>query len=107
MGTPKDESMARAAQALLSTGPQIGERYRHYKGDEYVITDRTAHSDSLQQMVSYRSVKYGYKWTHFLDDFLQLEVHEGKEVPRFQLMPRDGKANIPQLNEMARKGFNS
>jgi hypothetical protein len=107
MGTPKDPKSAAAAQALVSTGPQPGERYRHYKGGDYVVIKRTVHSDTLRQMVTYRSLAYGDEWTHFLDDFLQNEIHEGKEVPRFQKIEVDRGVTMSDLNAAARKGFNS
>jgi hypothetical protein len=107
MGTPKDHKSAAAAQALVFTGPQPGERYRHYKGGEYVVIKRTVHSDSLRQMITYRSLEYGYEWTHFVDDFLQNEIHEGKEVPRFQKIEVQRGASLSELDAAARKGFNS
>jgi hypothetical protein len=107
MGTPKDPKDSAAAQALTQTGPQPGERYRHYKGGDYVILKRTVHSDSLRQMVTYRSLSMGYEWTHFLSDFLQMEIHEGKEVPRFQKVQPHSWTSLSELDAAARKGFNS
>lgn len=68
------------AQNLLSTGPQPGEFYRHYKGGEYEIVLRSVKEDTLEQLVSYRSIRYGGAWTRTLENFTELV--NGK--PRFE-----------------------
>lgn len=70
------------AQELLTTGPQPGQVYEHYKGDRYEVVCRSVKEDTLEQLVSYRSLKYGYVWTRTLENWQ--EAVNGR--PRFVLV---------------------
>lgn len=40
----------------------IGKLYRHYKGNVYEVVNIAKHSETLETMVVYRSVKTGEVW---------------------------------------------
>ena len=63
---PKD-----AAQAHLLSGPQPGEHYRHWKGGLYVVVARSVQEDTLEQLVTYRSLAKGGTWTRTLANFTE------------------------------------
>ena len=59
-------------------------RYRHYKGGEYEIIGIAKHSDTMEELVVYRSL-YGESqvWARPLIEFMgEVEV-DGKITPRF------------------------
>lgn len=41
----------------------IGKNYRHYKGNIYKIIALAKHSETLEDMVVYQSIKTGEIWT--------------------------------------------
>lgn len=59
-------------------------RYRHYKGNEYVVIGTARHSETLEELVVYRQ-DYGEKglWVRPKEMFLETIEVEGKCVPRF------------------------
>lgn len=67
-------------------------RYRHYKGGEYRVLGVARHSESLEPMVLYRSLDSdGGDWMRPFWMFFGTVEHEGKSVPRFELL-EDGPA---------------
>ena len=70
------------AQALLVTGPQPGQYYRHYKGAVYFVLCRSVKEDTLEQLVTYQSVCKGFVWTRTLDNWNALVG----DRPRFSLV---------------------
>ena len=67
----------------MSGSMQLG-RYRHYKGNEYVVIGTARHSETLEELVVYRQ-DYGDKglWVRPKGMFLETIEIEGKSVPRF------------------------
>ena len=59
-------------------------RYRHYKGNEYIVLEVARHSETLEELVVYRQ-DYGDHglWVRPKTMFLESVVLDGKEVPRF------------------------
>lgn len=59
-------------------------RYRHYKGNEYIVLGTARHSETLEELVVYRQ-DYGEKglWVRPKEMFLETIEIEGKSVPRF------------------------
>lgn len=59
-------------------------RYRHYKGNEYVVIGTARHSETLEELVVYRQ-NYSDKglWVRPKGMFLETIEVEGKSVPRF------------------------
>lgn len=64
---------------------KIGERYRHFKGNEYLVLYVAKHSESLEDMVVYQAL-YGEKgiWVRPLSMFLDTKEVDGKIVNRFE-----------------------
>ena len=65
--------------------PQEGRLYQHYKGDFYRIITRGHLSEQrAQEMVVYRSMKYGHVWIRPLEMFIEQVVWpDGKTRGRF------------------------
>lgn len=49
--------------------PQPGETYRHFKGGLYEIVARSLREDTLEPLVTYRSLEDGECWTRTLENF--------------------------------------
>lgn len=62
-------------------------RYRHYKGNDYLVIDVARHSETEEEMVVYRQ-DYGERglWVRPKDMFLETVEVEGREIPRFQFI---------------------
>ncbi len=62
-------------------------RYRHYKGNDYLVIDVARHSETEEEMVVYRQ-DYGERglWVRPQDMFLETVETEGQQVPRFQFI---------------------
>lgn len=60
-------------------------RYRHYKGNEYVVIGVATHSETQEQLVVYRP-EYGDRalWVRPLAMFQETVDVAGKQVPRFE-----------------------
>lgn len=67
-------------ELLLNHGGMVGGVYRHYKGGLYTIVAVSLHEQTLEEMVTYRSNKYGHIWTRTIRNFYE-NVISG--VPRF------------------------
>ncbi|MDE2213178.1 MAG: DUF1653 domain-containing protein [Patescibacteria group bacterium] len=65
----------------------VGERYRHYKGNEYEIVALAKHSETLEDLVVYKDVKaMDRTWVRPLAMFLETVEVNGVRVPRFTLI---------------------
>jgi hypothetical protein len=64
---------------------KIGKKYRHFKGNEYLVLHVAKHSETLEDMVVYQAL-YGEKgmWVRPLSMFLDTKEVEGKIVNRFE-----------------------
>ena len=64
---------------------EIGRKYRHFKGNEYLVLHLAKHSETLEDLVVYQAL-YGERgiWVRPLSMFLEQVVHEGKLVNRFE-----------------------
>jgi hypothetical protein len=62
-------------------------RYRHYKGNEYIVLGVARHSETEEELVVYRP-DYGQRdlWVRPKTMFLETVELDGKEVPRFQFV---------------------
>lgn len=63
--------------------PKSGELYRHFKGGVYVVEGIGKHSETLEQMVSYRNTG-GQLWFRPLSSWTEKVHIDGHEVPRFR-----------------------
>ena len=59
-------------------------RYRHFKGNEYIVLGVARHSETDDELVVYRQ-DYGERglWARPLQMFLESVQHEGRTVARF------------------------
>ena len=65
-------------------------RYRHYKGNEYVVIGVARHSETGEELVVYRP-DYGEQglWVRPKEMFLETVEVDGQQVPRFQFLEPD------------------
>ena len=67
--------------------PNAGEKWRHYKGGEYVVVARARHSETEEELVVYQSTADETKtWVRPLAMWLETVEWEGERVPRFSLI---------------------
>lgn len=64
---------------------KIGMKYRHFKGNEYLVLHVANHSETLENFVVYQAL-YGEKgiWVRPLEMFLEQKEVNGKFVNRFE-----------------------
>ena len=60
-------------------------RYRHYKGNEYLVLCEATHSETLERLVVYKAL-YGDGgiWVRPFDMFFEDVETNGETVPRFR-----------------------
>lgn len=63
----------------------IGKRYRHFKGKEYLVLYVAKHSETLEEMVVYQAL-YGECgiWVRPLEMFMGKKEVDGKLINRFE-----------------------
>lgn len=63
----------------------IGKKYRHFKGNEYLVLHVARHSETLEDMVVYQAL-YGERgiWVRALSMFLEEKEVHGKIINRFE-----------------------
>lgn len=66
---------------------EIGKKYRHFKGNEYLVLHLAKHSETLEEMVVYQAL-YGERgiWVRPLDMFLGQKEVNGQMVNRFEVI---------------------
>ena len=64
---------------------KVGQRYRHFKGNEYLVLHLAKHSETLEELVVYQAL-YGERgiWVRPLKMFLELVKVEEQLVYRFE-----------------------
>ncbi len=64
--------------------PAPGERYRHFKGNEYLVLHIAKHSETLEDYVVYQAL-YGQRgvWVRPLEMFTESVTRDGVTQPRF------------------------
>ncbi len=62
----------------------ISGKYRHYKGNEYIVIDVATHSETEEEMVVYKALcGEGKLWVRPLSMWNEKVNVNGKEIPRF------------------------
>ncbi|MBT3398335.1 DUF1653 domain-containing protein [archaeon] len=67
-------------------------RYEHFKGKQYEVIGVARHSETLQELVIYKSLydseEFGNNaiWARPKDSFLETVNVDGKEIPRFMFI---------------------
>lgn len=66
-------------------------RYRHYKGNEYIVIGVARHSETDDELVVYRP-EYGERglWVRPKEMFLETVEVEGRQVARFEYLGEAG-----------------
>lgn len=64
---------------------KIGSKYRHFKGNEYLVLHLAKHSETLEELVVYQAL-YGERgiWVRPLDMFLEQVEVNGQRMNRFE-----------------------
>ena len=67
-------------------------RYRHYKGNEYVVIGVARHSETDEELVVYRP-DYGEQrlWVRPKEMFLETVEVDGQQVPRFVFLGEENE----------------
>ena len=67
----------------------INGKYKHYKGNEYIVLGVARHSETLEELVVYQA-QYKDKliWVRPLDMFLENTEVDGKQIPRFECIKK-------------------
>jgi len=65
-------------------------RYRHYKGQDYIVIGVARHSETEEELVVYRP-DYGERglWVRPKTMFQESVQRDGESVPRFQYVSED------------------
>ena len=69
---------------------KLGGIYEHYKGKRYEVIDVVRHSETLEEMVLYKTLyksELGPLWVRPKEMFLEALELDGKTVDRFRLIP--------------------
>lgn len=63
----------------------IGKKYRHFKGNEYLVLHLAKHSETMEELVVYQAL-YGERgiWVRPLTMFAEQVEHNGRFVNRFE-----------------------
>jgi hypothetical protein len=69
-------------------------KYRHYKGRLYEVIDVARHSETLEELVVYRTLYTNENgeqtlWVRPKSMFMETITFEGKIVPRFECIEKD------------------
>ena len=72
--------------APLPAEPRSG-RYRHYKGQEYLVLGLARHSETREPLVVYQAL-YGERglWVRPAAMFVETVEHHGERTPRFAFL---------------------
>lgn len=63
--------------------------YRHYKGNEYEVTDQAVHTETGEKLVIYKSLDEPSKiWARPFEMFFETVTIDGKEIPRFEKLEK-------------------
>lgn len=75
-----DERMETQKRVDMVKKEMVGVRYRHFKGNVYIVTDVAVHSETAEPMVVYKPFnddgKMDCTWVRPLDMFLSEVDHE-------------------------------
>ena len=75
--------------------------YRHYKGREYRVIGTARHSESLEELVVYRSESGDHQlWVRPQALFSEHVTVDGQEVPRFQPLPATSQPGGPGFTNL-------
>jgi hypothetical protein len=62
-------------------------RYRHYKGNEYIVIGIARHSETHESMVVYHALHDASEiWVRPRDMFISSVVADGRSQPRFRCL---------------------
>ena len=66
-------------------------RYRHYKGNEYIVLGVAKHSETLEELVVYQQ-DYGERglWVRPKEMFQESIEVDGRQMARFEFIAEEG-----------------
>jgi len=66
---------------------KLGKKYRHFKGNDYLVLYLAKHSETMEELVVYQAL-YGERgiWVRPLDMFLGQKEVNGQIINRFEEM---------------------
>ena len=69
----------------MSRSIKVGKKYKHFKGNEYLVLHLAKHSETLEDLVVYQP-QYGEMgiWVRPLSMFLEQVEVDGKMMNRFE-----------------------
>lgn len=70
----------------INKAPVVGSVYKHFKGHTVKIIAVGIHTETQEPMVVYHHVDDDNVWIRPLNMFNEVVLHEGKLVPRFELI---------------------
>lgn len=68
-------------EKLIKVYPEIGKKYRHYKGGLYEVLTMATHSETNEVLVVYKSIYFGSVYVRPLDmwfDDIDVDNYKGK-----------------------------
>lgn len=97
---------AESWQKFLAASLQPGSWWRHYKGGIYTIVTLSVMEDSLEVLVTYRSVRKGHLWTRTLANFMEQVPYfdffgQPKPRARFEPVPEGTEAREEDLTDIS------
>lgn len=80
---------------IVKRAIKIGKKYKHFKGNEYLVLHIAKHSETLEELVVYQAL-YGERgiWVRPLDMFLEQVKVEGKITNRFEECEESTSINV-------------
>lgn len=64
-----------------------GQRFKHYKGNEYEVLAVGKHTETEEELVIYRADEGSQVWVRPQRNFFEEVEWQGKRVPRFVEIP--------------------
>jgi hypothetical protein len=72
------------AQATLQDLPRVGSHWRHYRGGLYEVVAVSLNKDTLEPLVTYRSLLNGFCWTRTFNNWQEAVEVGGVWHQRFE-----------------------
>lgn len=64
---------------------KVGSKYKHYKGNEYVVISIAKHTETEEDLVIYKALYDDFKvWARPIGMFLSMVEKDGKVFNRFE-----------------------
>lgn len=91
---PKDEAQKVLAATVKEGGLHPGARFRHYKGGVYEVVCVSVDEDTLEPLVTYRSLTKGTLWTRTLRNWSEVWMDGDMRIRRFSPLRNDANETV-------------